>query len=90
MAIRDNCLTVFSVALAVAMFVLPHVGNGEVRTKSPVSRSGLATERSGKSAAREAAIQECSALAGKIVGYGDVVSQMSAYRTCMARHGQPE
>jgi hypothetical protein len=90
MAIRHDRLTVLSVTLAVATFAPPTVCNGEVRKSSPGDRSDIATQRGGMSAARAAAIQECSVLAGKIVGYGDIVSQINLYRTCMARHGQPE
>src|SRR5262249_54941507 len=34
-------------------------------------------------------IQNAFVLAGKIVGYEDIVSQISAYRACMALDGQP-
>jgi len=39
---------------------------------------------------RAAAINECCLIAHKVPGYGDIISQISLYRTCMARHGEKE
>ena len=39
---------------------------------------------------RAAAINECCRIAHTVPGYGDIIRQISLYRTCMARRGEKE
>jgi hypothetical protein len=78
-------------ALAVTLTAILTLAVADAASAAPrAARSGGDPSTEHMSAARAAAIHECSVLADKYLDYVWGVQEIDHYRACMAGHGQME
>jgi hypothetical protein len=85
-----------ALVLGLAVTAIATSASAKTRTLSPglAARAQAIETGSGDGAGiapeRARALRECNALAEPVKGYTLMASHFAAYRSCMARHGEPE